>query len=593
MKFCATIFLAIPSFFLLGQASSEISVKREDLLKTLRLERVEAQTAYFVVALKIEGTTGTPPSPASVASGAQLWIPLVEKGSRELNWGQSRLWDPVSGEFRDFKLVVVVQEGAVAPKMDDFLQKGTVLLDRARLLALFTVVRAPGSHLVLLKASVDVPDHLGKSGIPAGGCFALSLTEDKNLDMAKASLVDAEGKSIHSVRLAFEPQDLKLSPREFGTLNRILLTEDLIKEHFRIRSVDPIPSTDGYHRVVLMATRGIKGQEDTPIFKEGSHLIGRLRIQKKPSAQDVGWLLFDPERVLDPDGLTLNLPPFTGPQIRVPFRSLEFWSLDDQLAFSSVNKGKIADLLTGNDCSQGSGDRWLYSSPLDLNLYAGGAFSNLFRRPEDANKGYFFGEKGLLSLEASQTFTFTTAGRFFLRSDLIAMAHPTSAVKVEGTGDLVKGIREAQGFQAGIGASLGWMGTQHISIDLGVQFTGRNYRFDPEKEGVKTQDTVATQRRLFLRLTQHDPTWRGSFFEFSPITQDPLFRDPTISGNESRRYFRGRAAFRPKPFRATSLYVEGVVNQSKGRRSTLPDETAVYLGFFVDMKNFSFSWPWK
>lgn len=582
MKFPAALLPALPSILLMGQAPAGLSVKREALLATppvLRLDRVEGRMACFVVLKKLEGSSGE----ASVPSGSELWVPLKAEGSKDLNWAQSRLLESGTGRNTEFKMVV--QPEGSAPGLGDFAKDRVVSLDRARLMALFTAVRAPGSDLVVLYALVDIPDQAGKAAIPAGGGLTFPAKEDKSLDLAKVGVLDAAGKPIPGLRLAFDPRDLKMSPGEFGTLNRIPLTEDLVKEHFRIRSVDPVRSGDGYHRVVLMTTGNIKTPGGGVVFKESAKLIGRLRIHKI-RGEERGLILIDPERVLDPDGQPM-VSPFSGPPLRIPFEAMVFWSMDDQLSFSWDNKGEVRDLL-----KERSSDRWLYSSPVDINLYAGAVFSNLFRRPEDKGKGYFFGQKGMFSLEASQTFVFNPGGQFFIRTDLFAMVHPASAVEIRDTTGALKAIQEAQGFQGGFGASFGYMLTEHTSMSVGMQFASRNYQLMPNVANPVTTDKVASQRRVFLRFIQHDPMWRGSFFEFSPNAQDPLFHDPEVPGNETRRYFRGRAAFRPKALQATSFYLEGVVNQSKDGRSGLPDETAIYFGFFVDMKNFSFKWPW-
>ncbi|WP_243286623.1 hypothetical protein [Geothrix terrae] len=395
----------------------------------------------------------------------------------------------------------------------------------------------------------------------------------------------------------------KPSWREVLGSKGVALDRNLLVEFFRINAFHPVGDDSARRstpaarfRVTLLCIAPIRkeGSKD-PLLKEGTRVfcIGelgdggiRLRFSGGPWAEA--------HTVLGPDGTELE-----GPVVLLP--SCDGLDLRDLDTLSTDDARTLAWWMRGND----SHFFWtprattlpVYSCPLDVQLYAGASWSNLYVAPSQGGSSNFFAERGLLRLEATQTWTDKTALAFF-QSVIIAQVEPEKSVEVKDLSGMATAIRTTRGFLGAVDLSLGYAFFQHANLGLGVRLSAQQERVVPvEADGSPVPsavpfDQVVNQRHIFLRLQQQDPQWRGSFFEIGLTTWDERFRDPAVPENEKRRLFRGRVAFRPEKWSATSFFLEASMNRATNNRSKLPEESRIQVGIRVDLKIFSMpTWP--
>lgn len=389
----------------------------------------------------------------------------------------------------------------------------------------------------------------------------------------------------------------------------ITLDRNQLLEFFRINAFRPVSRDDidrekgkkeenspSWFRVVLLCTAPIKRKgEQNPIIPKGTRVfcLGEmyqgniyLRFSEK------NWS--GHHAVLGPQGIELEAPVVILPSCEgLDLRDLETLSTDDLRTIGWWMRGQGGIFFrTAKKTSLP-----LYSSPADIQLYAGATWSNLYVTPSQGGSSNFFSERGLLRLEATQSWMDTSALWFF-QSVVAAQVEPDKAVEVKDLAGVVTAIRTSRGFLGALDLSLGYALFLHTNVGVGIRWSAQQERIVPlDSAGhpdptVPPLDQVVNQRHFFFRLQQQDPQWRGSFFEIGLKTNDERFRDPEVPDNEHRRFFRGRVAFRPEQWSATSFFLEASMNRATNNRSKLPEESRIQVGFRVDLKTFSTSvWP--
>ena len=383
----------------------------------------------------------------------------------------------------------------------------------------------------------------------------------------------------------------------------VALDRNLLVEFFRINAFHPVGNASArrsdpasWFRVTLLCIAPIRKEgSDALLLKEGTRVfgLGELREGKiRLSFSDGLWA--GAHTVLGPDGTELE-----GPVVLLP--SCEDLDLRDLDTLSTDDARTLAWWMRGN----GSQFFWTpkattiraYSCPMDVQLYAGATWSNLYVSPSQGGSSNFFAERGLLRLEATQTWTDKTA-LAFLQSVIIAQVEPEKSVEVKDLSGVATAIRTTRGFLGAVDLSLGYAFFQHANLGLGVRLSAQQERVllvgadGSQDPAAPPFDQVVNQRHYFVRLQQQDPQWRGSFFEIGLKTWDERFRDPAVPENEKRRLFRGRVAFRPEKWSATSFFLEASMNRATNNRSRLPEESRIKVGVRVDLKVFSLpSWP--
>ncbi len=428
----------------------------------------------------------------------------------------------------------------------------------------------------------------------AGSELCVPLDGDK-LELAKATWGHGDGSKDGSVSTG-TPQP---SWSEALGTNAIGLDRNMLLESFRINVFRPVGETDSteatkdtsWFRVSLLCIAPIKreGQAD-PIIQEGTRIFCLAEIR-----QGKVLLRFSREKwsgahtVMGPGGLELQRPIFILPSCEgLDLRDLDTLSLDDTRTMAWWMRGQDTSFYRKpKKTSLG-----LYSNPLDIQLYAGATWSNIYSTPTQGGSSNFFSERGLLRLEAAQAWS-DEAALGFLQSVIVAQVEPDKAVEVKDLSGLVTAIRTSKGFLGAVDLSLGYTLFQHTNVGVGVRLSAQQERMVPlagtgnPNPSVPPVDQVVNQRHYFLRLQQQDPLWRGSFFELGLKTHDERFRDPEVPNNENRRLFRGRVAFRPERWSVTSFVLEASMNRATNSRSKLPEESRILVGFRVDLKNFS------
>lgn len=430
----------------------------------------------------------------------------------------------------------------------------------------------------------------------AGSELRVPLDGDK-LQLAKATWMRADGSKGGSISTG-TPQP---SWSEALGTNAIALDRNLLLESFRINVFRPVGETDSgqasetvsWFRVSLLCIAPLKREgESDPIIQEGTRIFCLAEI----SGSKV-LLRFSRETwsgghtVMGPGGLELKRPIFILPSCEgLDLRDLDTLSLDDTRTMAWWMRGQDTPFYRKPKKTT----LGIYSNPLDVQLYAGATWSNLYSTPTQGGSSNFFAERGLLRLEATQAWSDESA-LGFLQSVVVAQVEPDKAVEVKDLSGLVTAVRTSRGFLGAVDLSLGYTLFQHTNVSVGVRLSAQQERVVPldatgqPNPAVPPADQVVNQRHYFIRLQQQDPLWRGSFFELGLNTHDERFRDPEVPENENRRLFRGRVAFRPERWSVTSFFLEASMNRATNNRSKLPEESRILVGFRVDLKNFSLS----
>lgn len=450
-----------------------------------------------------------------------------------------------------------------------------------------------------IKAVFRCVKPLGKAGV--GSKLRVPLDQDQ-LDLAGARWSRVEKVQEEAITTGTP----KPSWREVLGSKGVALDRNLLVEFFRINAFRPVGNASAQRsapasrfRVTLLCIEPIQkeGQKgsDALLLKKGTRVfcIGELRDGKiRLTFSDGLWA--GAHTVLGPDGTELE-----GPVVLLP--SCEDLDLRDLDTLSTDDARTLAWWMGGN----GIQFFWTpkattfraYSCPMDVQLYAGATWSNLYVTPSQGGSSNFFTERGLLRLEATQTWTDKTA-LAFLQSVIIAQVEPEKAVEVKDLSGVATAIRTTRGFLGAVDLSLGYALFQHANLGLGVRLSAQQERVLPvgadgnPDPAAPPFDQVVNQRHYFVRLQQQDPQWRGSFFEIGLKTWDERFRDPAVPENEKRRLFRGRVAFRPEKWSATSFFLEASMNRATNNRSKLPEESRIRVGVRVDLKIFSLPiWP--
>jgi hypothetical protein len=183
---------------------------------------------------------------------------------------------------------------------------------------------------------------------------------------------------------------------------------------------------------------------------------------------------------------------------------------------------------------------------------------------------------------SSNKFLFLTdENPIYYRLDLGFTLTPKTYVNVQSTNDVITTVRQAGGFTFDFGLLNGMMMSENTSLELHVRTSTSNQRLFSSNDPNGFSDQLSTLTRYGFGFQQHDPQWRGSFFEFS------WAHDPKFSGAERRIYSNLRVAFRPSSWEAAGFFVEVVSNRAVQKRAqALPDEGSVYLGFAINPKLF-------
>ena len=370
-----------------------------------------------------------------------------------------------------------------------------------------------------------------------------------------------------------------------------------VLRHFRIQSMDRLLGKPEY-RIVLRCTSNVslpvpdpKTNQSPWAVKGGELLFGTITDGKDSQA------LITLVGGEDADGVAYLLPEEVK-AVSIPLYNLSFLAGDDVLVFEALSGRKRS--RSNKDATKfetSLKDATKFESmipPLDVNLFTGWSFSNLYQAPGDTQN--FFKSKGMVRLEAQQFLWISPMERklsgVFVLGQVNASVFPASFNHAAPSGqDVIGAIRETHGFVGEASLLVGYALSEHSSFGLGYGLKTGTYRetsgATPSSQVVN--DKTYTQAGFLLRLSQHDPKWRGSFLEWSPVVKDPYFELPGRPDASRRTLVTAQAVFRPDSWTAAAWYMESTINRSLDRSPEARDENRIAVGVRLDLRNLSFS----